>query len=159
MPDARFWEVMKATDPNKVRKMQIEKVIEYEQYFAEQLLSFGLDTREQAYRQQCQDRMDDLRSERQHRESMCLGRTTLWVAVLAVAVPMLLALVSHILPPRPQPSRTDLENSPPSLQPLAPTAVSQEPVASSKTATPSPGQSVTAQPSSTTTLPSASPKS
>ena len=94
MVDAGFHDALKATEPKKAHKMPPKKVIEYEQYFAEQLPNFGSDAREQNYRQQCQNRMDELRSLRQHRESK---RTTLWVAGVTAAVSILVALVFHIL--------------------------------------------------------------
>lgn len=143
-------EALKETEPNKLRGMPPEKLMEYEQYFAQLLAGFGMEQRgHEPLRQGCQARMESLGREIQHRESMRLGRWTFWVAVAAVFVPVFVAVTFHILSSRPQPSKTDLGNSPSTLQTPPPTAVSPEPEASSKIETPSQEQSAIAQPTLT----------
>src|SRR5438034_4449744 len=80
-----------------LRLMPPQKLIEYEQYFAGQLLSFGSDPRAQQYQQQCQAQIELLRSElerrslaieskRQHEEVYGIGKKTLcWSRVAGVA--------------------------------------------------------------------------
>ncbi len=150
MLDPRFHEALKATEPNKLRQMPTEKVIEYEQYFAEQIPQFGLDAKHQQYRKQCHARMDSLRREIQHREAFGLGTKTLFWArlavVAAVVVPVALALISQLPFSKLLPARIDKASPPTYLQTPAPTAASPVQEASSNTATPSPEQAMTAQP-------------
>src|SRR5207248_2465340 len=94
--------------------------------------------------------IQDRNADRRHREMMYAGRKTFWVAALAVVVPIVLFVISHILSSRPQPSKTDLENSQPSQPIPQPTSLSPEPEANSSNTTPSPEQSATLQPLSTT---------
>ncbi|SRR6266542_2412720 len=138
------------THPSKLREMPTEKIIEYEQYFADQLLSFGLDTRHQQYQQQCLARMELLRREIQHREAYGLGTKTLFWARLAVlaavVVPVVLALISQFPFSKLQPARTDKASPPTYRQTPAPTAALQEQAASSNSATPSPALEATITP-------------
>src|SRR5713101_7376458 len=95
MLDCEFWEKMKATKPIERRKMRPKKMIEYQQYCSEQLPNFDRDARDQQYRQLCQNRIDDLRSELQRKESARQWRWTIfWTVSVAVAT-IVSALVFH----------------------------------------------------------------
>src|ERR1700686_723505 len=164
---ASFWAAIRATEPEPRAQLSKEKVMEYYQYFAAQL---PLLINQENLRFQCEGRMESLQAEiqfqsameqsnQQHQQSLCLQRWTLFWAVAATVVPVILVLVSHILSSKPQPAKIDLKSSPTSLQTPAPKTVSPEPEASSNSATPSPEQTPIAQPSATTPLPSASPTS
>src|SRR5262249_26087255 len=141
------------TEPAKLRVMSHEKLIEYEEYFAQQLPSFGISEHQQALRQLCQDRMDLLRSEierrslvaqskHQHQEAFGIGKKTLFWArlavVAAVVVPVGLALISQFPFSKLLPARIDKASPPTYRQMPAPTAASPEPGASSSTSTASP---------------------
>jgi len=161
MTDAGFWERIRATEPNKARQMPTEELFDYEQYFAQQLSSFGVDASEQSKRQQCQARMDLLRavielrsltaqSERQRQEAFGLGTKTLFWAKMAVlaaiVVPVALALISQFPFSKLRPARIDKASPPTYRQTPASTAALPVPEASSNTAAPSPAQTVTARP-------------
>ena len=161
MLDPGFLEALKKTEPNKIRQMPIEKLIEYEQYFAEQIPEFGLDAKHQQHPQQYQARMDLLRaeiqlrllttqSERQHKEAFGLGKRTLFWAklavVAAVVVPVILALISQFPFSKLLPAKTDKASPPTYLQTPAPTTASQEPEANYNNATPSPEQTAITTP-------------
>jgi hypothetical protein len=49
--------------PAKIRKMDKEKIIEYEEFFSDQLRLIGSNMLYQKYREQCQNRLELLRSE------------------------------------------------------------------------------------------------
>jgi len=146
MDQTECWELYRKTARDKRKDVSLEDLITCHDKLCSCLAIMGNS------QTQFQARIDELRLEiqtLQHRESIRLGRRTFWVAVAAVVVPVFVAVAFHILSSRPQPSKTDLDNSLPSLQTPAPRAVSPEPEMSSKIETPSPKQSATAQPSST----------
>src|SRR5258708_1262532 len=91
MVDPHFHKKLEETRPKKLDQMEIEDLKKYEQYFSERLPFFAADVREQGFRQQCQDRISELRSERQHRDVSGTGKKTLfwarWAVVAAVVVP------------------------------------------------------------------------
>src|SRR6266487_4653717 len=156
--------MLEETEPNKLREMPTEKVIEYEHNFAQQLPSFGMGTRDQQIQRLCQARMELLRqviqerrieerSERQHQASYKIEKRILFWAIIGGVTGMLI-LVAEYVPlirdtffSKAQPST--LPQAPPrsSLQSPTPTSVSPEPEASSSTAMPSPEQAATVQPS------------
>lgn len=139
----RYDKSWRETTPQKLLGLRLDELESYYQFFCSALTWFP---EAQWKAKECRERVAQLSLEiqkRQHRESMRVGRATLWLALAAVVVP----IVFHILSPKPQPSKTDPENSPASLQTPMPTDVSQEQEQSSMTATPSPEQSATLQPS------------
>ena len=131
------------TTPQKLHRFRLDQLESYYQFFCSALTWFSED---QWKAKECRERVAQLSLEiqkRQHRESMRVGRATLCLALAAVVVP----IVFHILSSKPQPSKTDPENLPASLKTPMATDVSQEQEQSSMTATPSPEQSATLQPS------------
>jgi len=154
MPDiAGVVSALRATEPTKIRDLPSEKLIEYEQFLAEQSPQFGHDAKQERLRQECQHRIFELRSERQHREVRGTGKKTLfWAAVGGVTG--ILILVADYVPlvrdtffSKAQPAsvqQATLETPP---QSLSTTSGSPEPEASSNSSTPSPKQAATAQPS------------
>jgi hypothetical protein len=95
--DPGFHEALKATEPNKLGQMATDDLKKYEQYFAEQIPRFGLDAKHQQFRRQCQDRIFELRSERQHREVCGTGKKTLtWARVAGVVGIVAIPIDRHI---------------------------------------------------------------
>ena len=141
------------TEPTKLDRIPTEQLIEYEQYFSGQLLSFGFDQQHQQYQQQCRSRMDSLRREIQHRQAYGVGKKTLsWariagVAAIATVVVSVAALICSIYFAKLQPATSEPVQLTTSHQRPAPTAAFQEPEASSSSATPSLQRAATAQPS------------
>src|SRR5438094_8064309 len=109
-------EAMNETRPQIIHNLRIERLESHQQTLYSALSHEGGWTAGQI-----RDRLQligqvlsEKRSEIQHRESMRVGWWTLWIAVAAVFVPILLAVVSHILFSRPQLSRAAQGSSPPS---------------------------------------------
>jgi hypothetical protein len=145
MPEQResYDKSWRETTPQKLHRLSLDQLESYYHLFCSALTWFPED---QWKAKECRERVAQLSLEiqkRQHRQSMRVGRATLVLAFAAVVVPIFF----HILSSKPQPSKTDPENSTASLQAPMPADVSHERKHRFTTATPSPEQSATVQPS------------
>ena len=153
----QFWKVIAETDPPRLETLSIQQMISYEHYLSAKLP----DLTDEPLVTVCRGRIDLIRQEIQlqriekkadhrHQEAFDVGTKTLFWARLAVLVAVVIPVVLALISQFPFSKRIDKASPPTYLQtpaPTAPTAASQEPEASSNSATSSPEPTATAQPS------------